>query len=1131
MRITMVSGLVDDELLYALGFGWSNAPRLGEVLDGRIDLKSMVAKAAYKRLEKTCERFFQEQLARLEQAHAEDRTFLKKLKPPAQATLRAFHEALLQLRVGISAQVGPHASVLPRVNFEFDRSIPCFEARMWVADPLYASRGNGHVVMDVGELHDGELSVRCVCQRDRSVHCLHGLMLTDALLQWTQSAEPDAAILQSLATKPWQRLLAAIDDGLAATDPETSAQVVGWKISGAAPMLTLTPVIQKPLKRGGLSAGNKISLERVLGDAGIDALDNDKEAARALLSAYSVRSSHETVFAALEALVGHPRVYRETRVLTVKRATLGFSVDHAGDGYVLRPTVDGAVVPRALLLAALDDVDKSIHGFPIIDERLGICALVPVTPRTRPLLDACAKRDYTLPKDALPELMERLPKLERVLEVKLPDTLRGEEVVADPRFMLRLHAQAEGASILGLVEPLGDGHVYEPGAGPLEVTGLRDGVRVYARRNLDAEKTHAQSIIERLPLGEPVAPFKWLMPSDEHTLDLLQAVRELGEPIEAQWVDDSPRQMALAPDATAKTLRMRVTEGRDWFELEGDVDLNGDRIKLGTLLDALRRGHRYVRLDARKWFRVEKALRERLERLAALAHETRHGVEIGAQAAPVMEALQAMEVEIDATDSWRAIITRMQKAERTDFAPPSAFAAELRPYQQEGFAWLCRLAAWGVGGVLADDMGLGKTIQALALLVDRAAQGPALVIAPTSVCFNWLREAERFAPTLKCYSYRGGELPKVGAADVIVTSYTLLAQNAEALASVHFSTFILDEAQAVKNADTARAKAARSIQADCRIALSGTPIENHLGELWSLMRIVSPGLLGSADQFRTRFLWPIEKDRNTQRRRLLAQMLKPFILRRTKAEVLSELPQRTDIRINVTLSEEERVLYEDARLAAVNELATTSTNEKADARFITLAAITRLRLLACHPKLYDKTSQLRSSKLEALLLLVKELKDNGHRALIFSQFTSHLALAGDALRAAGHVCFLLQGDTPVADRETIVERFQRGEGDLFLISLKAGGFGLNLTGADYVIHLDPWWNPAVEEQAIGRAHRIGQTRPVTVYRLVCEKTIEDQILKLHDEKRELVRGVLDDNEIAARLSTQALLALIQDVPT
>jgi SNF2 family DNA or RNA helicase len=337
----------------------------------------------------------------------------------------------------------------------------------------------------------------------------------------------------------------------------------------------------------------------------------------------------------------------------------------------------------------------------------------------------------------------------------------------------------------------------------------------------------------------------------------------------------------------------------------------------------------------------------------------------------------------------------------------------------------------------------------------------------------------------------------------------------------------VDEAQALKNPTTQRSKAARALDAEFRIALTGTPLENHLGELWSLFSIVFPGLLGSWDQFRERFAAPIEKVRDPAARAALARVIQPFLLRRTKAEVARELPSRTEVEVPIALSDDEHRLYEDARLAAVAELAVKGQGMRDEQRrFQVLAALTRLRLLASHPKLYDASSTIASSKLKRALELLEELRSEGHRTLVFSQFTSHLALVREALDAVGFSTLYLDGQTPAKERAALIDRFQAGEADAFLISLKAGGTGINLTAADYVLHLDPWWNPAVEDQATDRAHRIGQTKPVTVYRLITRGTIEDKIVALHRDKRALVAGVLEGTDVAAKLSAKDLLALL-----
>jgi superfamily II DNA or RNA helicase len=836
----------------------------------------------------------------------------------------------------------------------------------------------------------------------------------------------------------------------------------------------------------------------------------------------------DDLFEAVDALVAHARVSLEGEPAQVVRGVLSVGIIEEDNGLFLRPNVDGeglTALETDLLREALQ-TDR--RGFVLADAERGLIVSVGIEPSLRDVVRTCLRHPHPIPHEHRAKLVQRLPKLERVTSVTMPDDMRGEEVIADPRLLLRMRAMPAGIAVEGLVNPLCQTHgpVHPPGAGSQVVTSERDGTRIFARRDLDAERAHAERIVARLPLPAPEAPWRWLIADDEAALDLLSAIRELDEPVEAEWRHDNERQLHFAGAVSPRHLRMEVKEGRDWFELSGEVSLAGDKIKLGDLLEAMRRGHRYVRLDLQRWIRIEDGLRERLEKLSHTAREARTKIELSLHSAPLLREMEEMEVDFAADAAWRKVMRKLEQAESETARVPESFTASLRPYQREGFEWMSRLAAWGTGGILADDMGLGKTVQGLALLVSRQTLGPQLVVAPTAVCINWLRECERFAPTLRpvmWWDFEGD--PK--AQDVVIVSYGIATREHEAISKHRFATLILDEAQAVKNSETARAKAMRSLNAEITFGLSGTPIENHLGELWSLMRVISPGLLGSWDQFRTRFLTPIEKDGNSRRRQMLAELVRPFVLRRTKSEVLRELPPLTDIRVDVALSKEERDLYETARIEAVTQLARTSTNAGKDARFEVLAAITRLRLLACHPKLFDKQSTLPSSKLDAFLHLCENLKDNGHRALVFSQFTSHLTLVREALSARGFQTLYFDGATSPKDRQTAIDAFQAGECGLFLISLKAGGFGLNLTKADDVIHLDPWWNPAVEAQATGRAHRIGQTRPVTVYRLVSQHTIEEQILKLHDDKRNLIAGVLDDNDVAARLSVDDLRNLLR----
>jgi SNF2 family DNA or RNA helicase len=428
-------------------------------------------------------------------------------------------------------------------------------------------------------------------------------------------------------------------------------------------------------------------------------------------------------------------------------------------------------------------------------------------------------------------------------------------------------------------------------------------------------------------------------------------------------------------------------------------------------------------------------------------------------------------------------------------------------------------------------MGLGKTVQAIAVMLDRAEEGPCLVVAPTSVCPNWEAEIARFAPTLTTHrlvtaSNRSTLIAGLGPRDVLVCSYGLLHQEAELLGRRPWQMAVLDEAQAIKNAETKRAQASVALQAGFRLALTGTPVENYLDELWSLFNFVNPGLLGSREGFQKRFAGPIERDRDANARQALRALVRPFLLRRTKAAVLSELPPRTEQTVPVEMSEAERAFYEALRQRALESIAALDA-PKGTRKIHILAEITRLRRACCNPALIDPAAGVPSGKLDAFLDLVEELVRNRHKALVFSQFVGHLDLVRAALDAHGIRYEYLDGSTPAAERTRRVAAFQAGGAELFLISLRAGGTGLNLTAADYVVHLDPWWNPAVEDQASDRAHRIGQERPVTIYRLIMQDSIEERIVRLHRDKRDLASELLEGAEASARLSEEELLDLIR----
>ncbi|MEX2176474.1 MAG: DEAD/DEAH box helicase [Pirellulaceae bacterium] len=834
-------------------------------------------------------------------------------------------------------------------------------------------------------------------------------------------------------------------------------------------------------------------------------------------------------------LIGHPLVFWADRPdvpVEIARGSFGVAVSERPGGWIVQPAVDGKVRPGETLWSKNGEKFEK----PIWVDRAGNrVVLCEVDSGLVTLVAKLGSIDEPIPPAGQPTLLEKLAILQARLPVVLPESLTGGTEVADRRLVLRLTPQQpQGVGAELVVVPVEGGAAYAPGGGPAAIAVLREGKQFRYERDLADERRRASEIAEQLRLAmfATSKPFTWLLPTLDDALDLLAQLAD--EPLEdllVQWPEGDRRSVSRTVQAGA--LRVQIESQQDWFGLSGTVEIDGQEIELARILAAMRKGSRYIEVAPQQYVRLAQTLRQSLEAIDDASYETKSGKrELDISAAPVLQQLCDPSVELKACLAWDESLRRLHAAQNLSPEPPITLQAELRDYQLDGYRWLSRLAAWGMGGCLADDMGLGKTVQTLAALIDRAEEGPALVIAPTSVGFNWIREAERFAPTLRPILYhetdREEVLQDLTAGDVLVVSYGLLLRDVAKLAKIEWGTLVLDEAQKIKNSVTKTAQAVRQIDARWRLALTGTPVENHLGEFWSIFRAVCPGLLGSWERFRTKFAEPIERQKDPVRRRALSRLIRPFILRRTKSEVLQELPARTEIVRTAELSAEERRRYQAARLAAIADLAMPGEKSKTeDKRFQILAALTRLRQLACHPQLVDADWPGGSAKLELFMEIALELREGGHRALVFSQFVQHLSLIRGALDAAGISYQYLDGQTPTGERQKRVDAFQHGEGELFLISLKAGGTGLNLTAADYVIHMDPWWNPAVEDQATDRAHRIGQLRPVTVYRLVAKDTIEEQILALHASKRSLVADVLAGTDQAGKLSSQDLVALIR----
>jgi superfamily II DNA or RNA helicase len=758
-----------------------------------------------------------------------------------------------------------------------------------------------------------------------------------------------------------------------------------------------------------------------------------------------------------------------------------------------------------------------------------------------------------IPRQGAAQLQEVLTGLGSHFRIHADDAETAQaarELAPESRLRAELQPVGDGLQLRLVAAPFGADYATVgprliPGRGRARVVATLKGESVGVQRDLGLERQHLEAVLDACPMLDelpPDAPCEWLLDAADDALALVERLQPHTSILALDWPQGRP--VRVAPGALDQlTLKVRTHE--NWLALDGQLKVDEELVvSLQQLIGFATEGKsRFMPLGDGRFLALTQELRERVADIAAVTEKqtarANHPDEVRAPAiaAPWLQAaMEGARVEHDA--AYAARLMALDDARRVVPALPSTLQAELRPYQEEGFEWAMRLAAAGLGACLADDMGLGKTLQALAVLLARAANGPALVVMPTSLIGNWRSEAARFAPSLRVHVYaekgstseRAGVIAEMGRHDVLLVSYPMLQIDGAAFADKLWATLVLDEAQAIKNAAAKRSQAVFALQATFRLAMSGTPIENRLGELWSVMRACNPGLLGTLARFNERFANLIERQSDRGAQRTLKRLIAPFILRRTKAQVLADLPPRTELVLQVQGDDAEKAHYEalrrEALLAAEKSL---SGDGAGQAHLNVLAGLTRLRRAACDPRLVTPTLKRPGAKVTAFAELAAELVANGHKALVFSQFVDFLALLREPLDAAGIAYQYLDGSTPAAERTKRVEAFQDGEGDLFLISLKAGGFGLNLTVADYVVIADPWWNPAAEDQASGRAHRIGQQRPVTVYRLVNGGTLEEKILTLHQTKRELADSVLegDGDAVAAVPMARELLQLMR----
>ncbi len=991
---------------------------------------------------------------------------------------------------------------------------------------------------------DGQPAFAALAQelRPNLMACgLHWLVgQVDGMIAVLSGRPPPAHFFVAETSEAWRDILSNLAQLSSQSQSATDQARLIWMLTLDAfgEPQSIEPYEQKRGLRG-WNRPRPISLSRLLGLKELpDADARMCSAINAIVNSSGAKDWHLDRAAAIMTLIGHPRVCladqpEQWLELVEGKPLIDVTYQNGQFNLSLWPPLRQAQAhPATSMNPAQRQEAEALRAITVIQDspqRLRVIRLNTAQRRAEMLL----RNGLSVPEAGREALDKTLASLAADFHIQADHASATRELAAESRLRAELSASGNSLLLRLVVAPLGlTGPRYVPSAGRERVIALLDNETVGTRRNFAQERHYLEQVLEALPFLDPLADdfCEWQVEETDNALAMVERLPFLPAICAVDWPKGKPvRIIRVQPGQIA----INVKAEHDWFRLSGMLQIDEDLVlRLGQLLAAASSGSRFVPIGNGVYASLTRSLKHRLAAMAAVAEADGEDLRLPAVTAPWLEeGLDQMSISGD--QGFRQTIEALRDSMAASPAIPNALQTELRPYQEDGFVWAMRLARAGLGGCLADDMGLGKTVQALAVLLARAAGGPALIIAPTSVCGNWVAESQRYAPSLKVSVYadanRDSLLTEVGAGQVVVTTYTLLQQAQDRFCALHWHTVIADEAQAIKNAAAKRSKAAYRLSADFRLALSGTPVENRLSELWSIMRFVAPGLLGSQSHFAEHFANPIERNHDRQAQQLLRRLVAPFILRRTKGQVLQDLPPRIDQIYPVMPEADEAAHYEALRREAVAIASASLDDAGGQAKFNILAQLTRLRRGACDPRLPTPTFPTLGAKVKAFARLAYELAANGHKTLVFSQFVDFLTLLREPLDAKGIRYQYLDGATPANERTRRVAAFQAGEGDLFLISLKAGGYGLNLTAADYVVITDPWWNPAAEDQAMGRAHRIGQLRPVTVYRMVTLGTVEERIVELHRDKRALAESVLTEGSASELPSTDELMALLRGV--
>lgn len=935
-------------------------------------------------------------------------------------------------------------------------------------------------------------------------------------------------IPKGYAERPkWEIWLDSLEDTLSRYSEKQSEKRVIWRVKNIE--REITPIEQKRLKSGKWSKGRTISLSRIK-DGEYDFQDErDARIVSALKSIYWYNNLYEFDFnEALFLLVGRDNVFIDDKhhtPLQIKLAQPSIHLKREKNGSFklnLKPQSDGSIFYEFVSynLVEVTKFDDRVYDIGKVINSI----------------------NGKFPPEGFSKLVDWLKKAQKLVKLSgdIPEELMGDLPVIKSDGKLLVKIVPDGAN--GFI---GELHLHPsepftrllPAAQGFEKFTEEIDDKIYCiSRNLTKEKKNLErikSLTESLGLNFLKEESYIEFSSELEMLSFLESSQLLVDSnvLEIEVLKDQNNRIISYVKPSVLQLNLKSSSG--WLNLIGeDIEIDDQlSLKFSDLLSFSAQDEtNFFKLKDDDYVLISQSLKRKMRQLSLVSSSGKEEIKVHPIAAMYLESVvDDGQIQTSKSRGWTKKLKEIKLLEENNYPIPENLQATLRGYQYTGFQWLCRRADQGFGSCLADDMGLGKTIQSIAVLLQRSQIGPALVVAPTSVCANWESELKKFAPdlnTFNLYDEDGSSLiPKLNKGDVLISSYGLLTNQIEEIEKVSFASVILDEAQAIKNPDAKRSKAACRINAEARWVTTGTPIENSLQELWSIFRFINTGLLGSLKSFRERFVIPIENHENQWVASQLRNIVQPFLLRRTKNEVLTDLPPKTEINRQVVLNKIEITFYETLRKKAKEELAEAAALPPGQRHIQIFSVLTKLRLAACSPSLVDPELNMGSSKMEALTELLDEILPGGHQVLIFSQFVKHLSLIREELKKQKIDYFYLDGSTSPKKRKKLVKEFEEGKCPVFLLSLKAGGTGINLTSASYVVHMDPWWNPAVEDQATDRAHRIGQDKPVTVYRLLAKNTIEEKIHELHQSKRNLADQIISEQS-SSKLNLEEVVELI-----